>query len=431
MKPFGVLLIALTTLFPAYQLFLLPNVTDQIALFSQYLGLAALILMAWGQIVSTRLPGLENVFGGLDRIYVFHKWLGISAMVALLLHDTIDAEMRGLGPQTGLNELGETLGEISLYGLLILVVISIAVFIPYHLWKWTHKAMGALFAVGAVHFILIQKPFAMIDPAGLYTGLFCVAGVLAYLWMLLPDSWRPLHLYRIDEIEETGGALAVSLTPQGRGLRALPGQFGVFRFTGAGLAEPHPFSFSKLGEDGELRVTIKDLGDFTHALPSAVSPGQEVLVQGPFGRFRSSPKSRQVWIAGGIGVTPFLAWAAALPSDAAPVDFFYCVRSAADAPHLAELRTLDKPNMHLHVVSSSTGARLTADEIATHVGEDLKNAKISFCGPVSLRESLARGLKVYGVKRIKYEEFEFRSGLGLRKLLAKITGQSIPALQRG
>ena len=59
MNPFGVILVVATTLFPAYQLFSLPNVADQVALFSQYLGLAALILMAWGQILATRVAGIE------------------------------------------------------------------------------------------------------------------------------------------------------------------------------------------------------------------------------------------------------------------------------------------------------------------------------------------------------------------------------------
>ena len=186
MNPVGLLVIAATTLVPAYQLFMLPNVTDKAALFSQFLGLAALILMAWGQILATRLRVIETVFGGLDRVYVLHKWAGIIAMSALLLHDTIDADMRGLGRETALNELAETLGEISLYGLLILVVISVATFIPYHLWKWTHKAMGAMFAAGAFHFFFIMKPFAMSDPVGLYTAIFCVAGLAAYIWMLLP-----------------------------------------------------------------------------------------------------------------------------------------------------------------------------------------------------------------------------------------------------
>ncbi len=420
MKPIGIVIIICTTLVPAFQLFALPNVTDQIALFSQYLGLAALILMAWGQILSTRLRGLESIFGGLDRIYVLHKWAGIAAMVALLLHDTIDAEMRGLGPETGLNDLAETLGEISLYGLLILVVISVTTFIPYHLWKWTHKAMGALFAMGVFHFVFIMKPFTMGDPAGVYTGVFCAAGLLAYVWTLLPEHMRPSLRYTITSIDRTGGALAIALQPHGKGLRPQPGQFGILRFTGAGLSEPHPFSFSRIDEDGTLRVTIKALGDFTDGLETALGLGRDVRVQGPFGRFRLSGKKPEIWVAGGIGVTPFVTWAKALPESAAPVHLFFCARNRSDAPHLEELQTLSaaKPNLSLHECFSEDGTRLTPDRIVAELGPDLSGVRVSFCGPLALRKALQSGLSRFGVspRQFHYEEFEFRTGIGLKSL---------------
>jgi predicted ferric reductase len=423
MAPFGLIIIA-TTLFPAIQLFSLPNVSDQIALFSQYLGLAALILMAWGQILATRMRGLETVFGGLDRIYVLHKWAGIIAMVALLLHDTIDAEMRGLGRETALTELAETLGEISLYGLLILVVISVATFIPYHLWKWTHKAMGALFAAGTFHFVFIMKPFAMSDPAGMYTGVFCLAGLLAYAWTLLPERMRPSYTYRIDAIDRTGSAVAVSMKPKRSGLKADAGQFGVLRFTGSGRSEPHPFSFSKIGSDGSLRVTVKPLGDFTARLERHLETGQNVDIQGPFGRFKLDGKNPEVWVAGGIGITPFLAWAEALHPAAGPVDLFYCVKTRSDAPHLEELEALvaSKQNLRLHLVVSADGQRLSADMIADRVDGDLSGMKVSFCGPVSLRTALQDGLRKHGVtaRKFHYEEFEFRTGIGLKRLAAWI-----------
>ncbi|PSL19471.1 ferredoxin reductase family protein [Shimia abyssi] len=422
MNPIGLILIAGTTLFPAFQLFALPNVSDQTALFSQYLGLAALILMAWGQILSTRLPGIEALFGGLDRVYVLHKWAGIIAMAAILLHDTIDAEMRGLGRETALTELAETLGEISLYGLLILVVISIATFIPYHLWKWTHKGMGALFAFGAFHFVFIMKPFAMSDPAGLFTGAFCVAGIAAYAWMLLPERLRPSRGYEIAALDQTGGALAITLKPRKKGIKPLPGQFGVLRFTGAGKGEPHPFSFSAIEPDGTLRVTIKALGDFTYGLGKSLKTGQEVQVQGPFGRFRLAGKKRQVWVAGGIGITPFLAWANALDASAPQVDLFYCVKSRGAAPHLDELEKIakSKSNFNLHVIASGEGKRLSADMIADAVNGDLASAKVSFCGPTTLREALRTGLRRHGVtpRNFHFEEFEFRTGIGLKRLAA-------------
>ncbi len=427
MRLFGILLIVVTVAFPAFQLVALPNVPDQVALFSQYLGLAALILMAWGQIMSTRLPGVEFVFGGLDRVYVLHKWAGITAMFAVLLHDTIDAEMRGLGGETVLNELAETLGEISLYGLLILVVISVATFIPYHLWKWTHKGMGALFAAASFHFFFILKPFAMGDPAGLYTGAFCAAGLAAYIWMLLPDQMRASKGYTITDLKNTGGAVAISMKPSGKALKPSHGQFGLLQFIGTGKYEAHPFSFSKINEDGTLRVTVKPLGDFTSGLRASLDVGQDVRIQGPFGRFRLAAKSSEVWIAGGIGITPFLAWAHALGNDSPTVDLFYCARSRQEAPHLDELESLavSKPNFNLHLTLSSENKRLTADLISELSSCDLSEAKISFCGPVPLREALQRGLRRYGVgpRHFHFEEFEFRTGVGLKRLAAWVLAQ--------
>ncbi|MGB7320646.1 MAG: hypothetical protein WBC95_04480, partial [Albidovulum sp.] len=84
MNPIGITVVIATALFPAYQLFSLPGIADKVALFSQYLGMMALILMAWGQILATRISGVESVFGGLDRVYVLHKWAGIFAMLAIL-----------------------------------------------------------------------------------------------------------------------------------------------------------------------------------------------------------------------------------------------------------------------------------------------------------------------------------------------------------
>lgn len=429
MNPIGIASVIATALFPAYQLSTLPDIVDKGALFSQYLGMAALILMAWGQILATRITWIETVFGGLDRVYVMHKWAGISAMLAILVHDTIDADMRGLGTETVLNDLAETVGEVSLYGLLVLVVISVATFIPYHLWKWTHKAMGAFFVAGAFHFAFILKPFAMSDPAGLYTGLFCVAGVIAYLWTLLPDRIRMSRKYEISAIDDMGDATAISMRPVGKGIAPSPCQFGVFQFVGATTVEPHPFSFSRIEADNTLRITVKKLGDFTRHLGRSIAVGQTVRIQGPFGRFHLRGRGPQVWIAGGIGITPFLTWAEALNAEADHVDMFYCARSRNDAPHLSEIEAIAaaKPNLSLHVMLSSEGQRISGDGVAETVGSILINSKIAFCGPLVLRQSLQSTLRTYGVtpRNFHYEEFEFRTGVGLNSLAKWIAAQTV------
>ena len=186
-------------------------------------------------------------------------------MAAILLHDTIDAEMTGLGRDT---LLVETAGEIALYGLLILVVITVATFIPYRLWRWTHRLMGVIFAFGAFHYLFVLKSFSVGDPLGLYVAAFCVLGLAAFAWRQLPARMRPSRHYAVAGLESAGGALAISMTPAGRPLRYRPGQFAFVSFDGG---EPHPFTISKApGEDGSLRMTVASRGDLPGIAMAAV-----------------------------------------------------------------------------------------------------------------------------------------------------------------
>ena len=159
LRPLGLAMVVLAIAAPLSWLPKIARGRDIIALFSQYLGMSALIAMAISQMIATRVAPVEWIFGGLDRAYVLHKWLGIGALVAILLHDTIDAEMTGLGRDTLLAEAAETAGEIALYGFLILLVVTVATFVLYHLWRWTHRLMGVFFVFGAFHFLFILKPF--------------------------------------------------------------------------------------------------------------------------------------------------------------------------------------------------------------------------------------------------------------------------------
>lgn len=421
MRPLGLAVIAASCLAPLIWLPAIAAGRDVVALFSQYLGMLALIVMALAQVIATRAPGVEAIFGAMDQSYRVHKWLGIAGLTAVLLHDTIDADMRGLGAETLLTEAAETAGEISLYGLLILVVITIATFIPYHLWKWTHRLIGVFFVLSAGHYLFILKPFSNVGSLGLYMAAFCAVGVLAYAYTSAPRGMRPSRRYRIEKVERQGQAIAVSMTPEGRPLRHHAGQFAFFAFQGAGFDEPHPFTISAGPQmDGALRVTIAPLGDLTMRLVDTLAPEQSVRVDGPYGRFGRVRSGPQVWIAAGVGVTPFVALAEALPSDGAPVEMIYSVASREGAAHADLLREIAaaNPRFNLTIWNSATKARLTAGRVAELSSIDLTEANVLFCGPVAMRKKLGDHLRRRGVPPscFQFEEFEIRTGIGLRAL---------------
>lgn len=425
MRPIGLALIAAAALLPVYWYVPLGANRDGVALFSQYLGSAALILMGINQFLATRAPGLETLFGPLDRIYVLHKWLGVIALVAMGLHDIIDAEMDGLrgGPLSG---VAEDVGEISLYGLMILILASVITFIPYHLWKWSHRIIGVFFVLGAFHYFFIEKPFANTDPLGIYVSAFCLLGIISYIWMSVLRPMAPRgHSYEVDLVRRVGGLTELILLPKGRGMKHKAGQFAFLSIDGGGLGEEHPFTLSGApADDRVLRFSIKDLGDYTDRLQRKVQPGMKATVSGPFGHF-ALPKGRdpQIWIGAGVGITPFLAFADSLKSaDTGPVKLYYCVREWDDIPYAVELERLaeEVETLELIIVNSTEGIRLNADRIVSDLGGDVSQAYVFFCGPVQMRKALKSGLVLKGLRasRFHFEEFEMRTGIGLGALAA-------------
>lgn len=208
-------------------------------------------------------------------------------------------------------------------------------------------------------------------------------------------------------------------------------------FAVPGAEEVHPFTISTAPTDKRsLRFTVKPLGDYTARLENVLNPGVQALVAGPYGHFtRKTKQSPEIWIAGGIGITPFVAWAEALSDQDPDVHVFYCVRDRLSAAHLAELERLAiaRRNLHLHVVESASSGRLTAERIARTVHGQLSECRVAFCGPKSMREGLKRDLIRLGLRSsaFDYEEFEIRSGIGLRALIAWIARHLLDRPVRG
>ena len=99
------------------------------------------------------------------------------------------------------------------------------------------------------------------------------------------------------------------MVPAGRPMAFLPGQFVFVDFHQDGIsAETHPFSIASTPGQTTLEVVVRSLGDYTSRL-MGLKPGAMARVEGPFGRFtyHRHRNRDQIWIAGGIGITPFMS----------------------------------------------------------------------------------------------------------------------------
>ena len=149
---------------------------------------------------------------------------------------------------------------------------------------------------------------------------------------------------------------------------ATAGQFAFVRFDRREGAHPYTIA-SAPRPDGAIRFEIKALGDYTSRLPGALRVGQPVEVEGPYGCFQldADAGAPQVWVAGGIGVTPFrrLDTLAADPSRAPSAQLHYCVRDAAADPFAATLRercaALPSIQLNIHDAAGTAAGRDAAD----------------------------------------------------------------------
>ena len=401
---------------------------------SQYFGTIALILMGITQLLATRTSIIEPLFGSLDRVYVLHKWLGVGALIGSFLHENLDAEAGNIELVRGMSDAAEEIGELAYNGLLFLILISLITIIPYKYWKWSHRFIGIFFALAAYHWLYIEKPYASFDLPGLYVGFFCLMGIISYLYLLLPRMvGHNTATYTVTNIVQHKDVTEINLAPQGRAISHQAGQFTFINFDPLALRETHPFTISSAPKkDGSLRFMIKGLGSYTKRLGTALEKGTSARVSSAYGHFSlKATDGPQVWIGGGIGITPFMAWAQALPINwSTPTHLYYCVRHRDQAVGIDEFEAAANrvDQFSVSVVASKAGKRLDAEQIANALGKEIDKAHVYFCGPAPMREALRSGLIKRGLKMGNFhnEEFEMRTSIGVvrmvRTVLSYVTG---------
>lgn len=383
---------------------------------------AAFAAMATNLVLATRPRILEPVFHGLDRMYRVHRALGIAVVALVLVHYLVAPNFQGLTLASGLNRVAKALGEYAFYGLLILAVPSLLkripftkVELPYGLWRQSHRLFGAVFVLAAIHQAFIKRPFDGAALLALYLNVLAVAGVASFVLTQIRPFLRSRG-YRVTGVERHAGATVVTAKPEGTGIRARPGQFAFIRFARKGLGEAHPFTIAgvEAGPGGELRFAIRPLGDFTRRLRESLAVGDRMTVEGGYGRFDPTRGgARQIWVAGGIGITPFLSVLEAVAAQAGrQVHLFHCVRAEDEAIDRERLEAAARqvPHFAFTLHASSSAGRMGAKQVVEACGFDPAGAELWFCGPAPMREALAKDLARLGKApaRVEFERFEFR-----------------------
>jgi predicted ferric reductase len=300
---------------------------------SKTCALTAATLMSWLMLLASKTRWVERLFGGIDRAYAWHRKLGLTVGVLLLLHPLFLAEPRiprvmwALSylvvpfpyPETNY-QVGANLGALVLIGMIGLLFLARRLSRPYQKWLNTHRWMGAIFLLSLLHIALVDRDVAHYPLLRGWLWSWLLFGAMMWLSIRLFPWWGPQSDYRVAEIDATGDLLRIRLTPVAGCLQFEPGQWVFVEAQGVGEpGERHPLSIASAPrEDGVLELGVRVVGPWTAALKE-VRLGALVRLYGPFGvlgrHFLEEPQDL-VCIGGGIGITPFLGlWDLALHSE--------------------------------------------------------------------------------------------------------------------
>lgn len=362
-------------------------------------------------LMATRARWVERIFGGLDKMYLIHRRSGIIAMVLLFLHF-------GIVPRHPEFAIGKPLGFIAMLFIFIGIALSVApVFrrrILYNKWLSMHRLMGPFYILGVCHAYLVPTLISKLPIVRTYVFGMSVLGILSWFYRVFGHKkTHPKKSYKVKHIRNFGASLVeLELTPEAEGLQFTSGQFAFFNFPRINPREYHPFTIASPAGESDLKVVIKSSGDFTSAVQSDVCINDVVNVEGPYGHFtqQHGVAKQQIWIAGGIGITPFLAMARDLEQSEQSVALYWTVRSKDEAIYHQELSDLAKKtsNFSYCLWVSNIKGRLGVSDICAIKKEDKPHVYI--CGPEGLRDSLTDQFNSMGVpgKNIHSEEFSFR-----------------------
>ena len=165
--------------------------------------------------------------------------------------------------------------------------------------------MGPVFLFAAYHTFFVASPLDVgAVPWTMMAGV-SVVGLIAWGQTLLRKR-MPTRRLRVSKVLPFDGGVDVTLTSDSPLPPYRPGQFATLAHNVA-RAEAHPFTIAG-GDEWSRRFVIRAAGDWTDAFVRGVAVGDDLRVSGRFGRFLPqihADRTEQLWVAGGVGITPF------------------------------------------------------------------------------------------------------------------------------
>lgn len=393
-------------------------------------ALLAFTILALQPVLSARIHWIEKPFG-LDMVLLFHRNMAVFAAILLLAHPVLLSA--GIGDYSLIYSTEVQafvyIGRAVLLILLIQVILSafrMTLRIEFEKWRALHNLFALTLVLGAfLHGWLANNDLQLLSMKIIWIALLLMA-LSFYLYHKVFVRFIKEKRFKIVAVEQESEKVnTLKMEPlDGSAVEHyLPGQFHFLTLHREKFpAEEHPFTISSGGtSDRFVCSTIKMSGDFTHTIPQT-KPEQQVTIRGPYGRFSYLlyPKEKNiVFIAGGIGITPFISMLRHMDATSSDhsVLLLYANKTIRNIVFGEELSQMQKrKNIDLKVIYylshpeedwQGESGHITGDKIKQHCAKDFHKRSFWLCGPAPMQKSLLKQISDLGIstKQIHAENF--------------------------
>jgi predicted ferric reductase len=404
-------------------------------------GLIGFVLYAINLLLAVRHRWLENFFQGLNRVYIAHHITGGIALAFLVFHPFflavryLDIKLiesfadaakflwpRGIDTSLSYLEVQDAVsinaGIIAFWGMVVLLILTFFVKLPYRLWLFTHRFLGVAFLFALLHIVTIDSDTTQSALLKWYLILWGFVGISAFLYRsIFGNIFIRRSPHTVSKVMVNGPVTMIELKPIGKPIVFKPGQFIFIRFLWSKekgiIPEAHPFSIASAPQEDGLRLYVKALGDFTSGLKT-LKEGTVAEIEGAFGRFTPARygMASQVWIAGGIGITPFLSMARSLQQIPQKIFLIYSVSTRSEMVEASVLESFLPKNFSNfvfipYITDEQDGKFLTADIVESKVDGGFADKEIFLCGPPVMMSAMRSQIRSKGIpgRKIHSEEF--------------------------
>jgi predicted ferric reductase len=388
---------------------------------NQIVALLATMLFAWSAILTTRSSFIENLFGGLDKVYHTHRKVSEWAFGLILLHplflmlDSSSNFLKWVLPVHSASGVNSGVMSLWIFTYLIMLTLLIRQLgLKYNIWKITHKFLTIPLFMAFIHVSKVTSDTSSFMPLGGWIKIWLLFALMSSIYMLVFYKYfAKKYEYKIKSIKKVNDYYDIRCVPTDKKISYANGQYVYVIFDSAGVTgESHPFCIASSSSKKELRLVIKVLGDYTATL-DGLKRGEKAILYGPYGRISErfyNFSEDAVFIAGGVGIAPFLAMFNKNDAKDRNVGLYYSVRYATEDMFNEELADIADSSKNMHYEFRKTREGDGHFDISKIVKSqrDLKNTHFYLCASAQAMKSIKAELINNGVdsSSITLEDFD-------------------------